>query len=48
MDQVHFVGMILLDIQKAFDTADHGISLMELGVKMYPDGFGHIYPTANN
>ena len=35
MDQDHFVGMVLADIQNAFDTVDHCISLMELGVKMW-------------
>ena len=30
MDQGHFVGMVLLDLQKPFDTADHGILLMKL------------------
>ena len=48
IDQDHFVGMVLLDIQKSFDIVDHGILLMELGVKMYPDGFRHIYQTANS
>ena len=30
MDQGHFVGMVLLDLQKAFYTVDHGILLMKL------------------
>ena len=30
MDQGHFVGMVLLELQKAFDTVDHGFLLMKL------------------
>ena len=30
MDQGHFVGMVLLDLQKAFYTVDHGSLLMKL------------------
>ena len=30
MDKGHFVGMVLLYMQKAFDTVDHSILLMKL------------------
>ena len=32
MNQGHFVGMVLLDLQKSFDIVDHGILLMKLKV----------------
>ena len=30
MDKSHFVGMVLLDLQKEFDRVDHSILLMKL------------------
>ena len=30
MDKGHFVGMVLLDLQKELDTVDHSILLMKL------------------
>lgn len=31
MDKSCFVGKLLLDLQRAYDTVDHGILLMKLG-----------------
>lgn len=30
MDKGHFIGMVLLDLQKAFDTVDHSTLIMKL------------------
>ena len=30
MDKSYFTGMVLLDLQKVFDTVDHGVLLMKL------------------
>ena len=46
MDQGNFVGMVLLDLQKAFDTVDHGILLMKpkaLGLSQDVSGWFQSY-----
>ena len=52
MDHGHFVGMVLLDLQIAYNTVDHVILLIKLkplaSVKTYPDGFGPIYLIVNS
>ena len=46
MDHGHFVCMVLLDLQKAFDTVDHGILLMKL--KAFRLSFSPIYLIVNS